>query len=109
LGAHTEALEKLLAAGRDDALLRFGLGQAYLNEGAYEPAITHLQRAVVFDASYSAAWKFLGKAFAAAGRELEALQAYQSGIAAAEKKGDKQALKEMQVFARRIEKQLGSR
>jgi hypothetical protein len=32
------------------------------------------------------------------------LSAYRDGIAAAEKKGDKQAMKEMQVFARRLAK-----
>ncbi len=34
----------------------------------------------------------------------EALAAYREGIAVAERKGDKQAGKEMQVFARRLEK-----
>ena len=104
----TEALEKLLASGRDNALLRFGLGNAYLQQGAHDAAIIHLQRAVEFDPQYSAAWKLLGKACAAAGRNQEALNAYRSGMAVAEKKGDKQALKEMQVFARRIEKQMGN-
>jgi hypothetical protein len=35
------------------------------------------------------------------------LAAYRQGIAVAEARGDKQAAKEMGVFARRIEKQLG--
>jgi hypothetical protein len=38
----------------------------------------------------------------------EALAAYRRGIAVAERKGDKQAAKEMTVFARRIEKQMTS-
>ena len=109
MGAQTEALEKLLAAGRDNALLRFGLGNAYLAQGAHDEAIVHLRHALAFDPGYSAAWKLLGRALALAGRQAEALEAYRSGMAAAEKKGDKQALKEMQVFARRIEKQLGER
>jgi predicted NBD/HSP70 family sugar kinase len=46
----------------------------------------------------------LGKALAEAGRGQEALDAYRDGIAAAAKKGDKQAMKEMQVFARRLAK-----
>jgi len=36
----------------------------------------------------------------------EALQAYRQGIAAAKQKGDRQAEKEMTVFARRIERSL---
>jgi Tfp pilus assembly protein PilF len=100
-------LEKLLAAGKDSALLRFGLGSAYLATGDHLRAAEHLRRALVFDPSYSAAWKLLGKALTAAGLESDALAAYRDGIAAAERKGDKQALKEMQVFARRLAKQLG--
>ena len=59
-------------------------------------------------ALYSAAWKLLGRALSDDGRAPEALEAYRSGIAAAEKKGDKQAGKEMAVFAKRIEKVLAA-
>jgi Flp pilus assembly protein TadD len=97
-------LQKLLDGGKDNALLRFGLGFEYLRAGDAGAAIAHLQQAVAFDPTYSAAWKMLGKALAEAGRSQEALNAYRDGIAAAEKKGDKQAMKEMQVFARRLAK-----
>src|SRR5258706_16327391 len=100
-------LEKLLAAGKDGALLRFGLGNAYLGAGDALRAAEHLRHALAFDPDYSAAWKLLGKALTAAGRESDALAAYRDGIAAAERKGDKQAVKEMEVFARRLAKQLG--
>ena len=40
--------------------------------------------------------------------ECDALSAYRKGIEVAEKKGDKQAAKEMVVFARRLEKSLAS-
>lgn len=99
--------KKLLAAGKDGALLRFGLGNEYLKLGDPAAAAEHLRRAVEFDRNYSAAWKLLGKALAECGRLAEALAAYRDGIAVAEAKGDKQAAKEMSVFARRIEKQLG--
>ena len=101
-----DKLEKMLADGRDNALLRFSLGNEYSKLGQFEQAAMHLQQAVVHDPNYSAAWKLLGKALNEAGRLPEALTAYQSGIAVAEKKGDKQAAKEMTVFAKRIEKQL---
>jgi len=99
--------ERMLAAGKDGALLRFGLGSEYLKSGDAAAAVEHLQRAVALDPGYSAAWKLLGKALLAAGRSDEALVAWRDGIAAAERKGDKQAMKEMQVFARRVAKQLG--
>lgn len=100
-------LQRLLASGKDGALLRFGLGTAYLNNGDAEGAVLHLQRAVAVDPGYSAAWKLLGKALLATHSEEAALTAWQEGIAAAERRGDKQAMKEMQVFARRLAKQLG--
>jgi len=56
---------------------------------------------------YSAAWKLLGKALAESGDQAAAIEAFDQGIAVAEEKGDKQAAKEMQVFRRRAEKQLG--
>ncbi|HKW81253.1 MAG TPA: tetratricopeptide repeat protein [Casimicrobiaceae bacterium] len=100
--AAVERFEQLLAAGKDSALLRFGLGSEYLKAGDGARAALHLRRAVAFDPGYSAAWKLLGRALAAQERYDEALAAYNDGIAAAGRKGDKQAMKEMQVFAKRI-------
>ena len=96
--------EKMLAAGKDSALLRFGLGNAYLDAGDAPAAATHLKRAVEQKPDYSAAWKLLGKALAAAGDRDGAIDAYDHGIAVAEKTGDKQAMKEMQVFRKRLDK-----
>ena len=100
-------LEKLLAAGKDSALLRFGLGSAYLNTGDATRAAEHLRHAVRMNPGYSAAWKLLGRALSASRQDTDALAAYRDGIAAAERSGDKQAMKEMQVYARRVAKALG--
>ena len=96
----------MLASGRDTPLLRFSLGNEYLKQGNPSKAVEHLRQAVALDPKYSAAWKLLGKALADSNALTEALVAYQQGIAVAEARGDKQAAKEMGVFARRIEKQL---
>jgi Tfp pilus assembly protein PilF len=101
------SLEKLLGTPRDGALLRYSLGLEYAKAGNPERAIEHLREAVSRDPLYSAAWKALGKALTDASRPDEALQAYRQGIEAAKKKGDRQAEKEMSVFARRLEKQKG--
>ena len=99
-----ERFEAMLASGRDDALLRFSLGMQYLQAGDAGRAAEHLRRAVVHDPDYSAAWKLLGKALAQAGDSAGAANAYSDGIAAAGRKGDKQAAKEMTVFLRRLER-----
>lgn len=101
-------LEKLIGTPRDGALLRFSLGNEYLKSGDAHNAQLHLAVAVARDPAYSAAWKLLGKALSETGQPQAALDAYRQGIAVAEKRGDKQAAKEMTVFARRIEKQLES-
>ena len=101
-----ETFEKLLAQGKDNALLRYSLGNETLKLGRPEDAIVHLEAALAFDPGYSAAWKLLGKARAEAGALAEALDTYRQGIEKAEAKGDIQAAKEMRVFAKRIEKQL---
>jgi predicted Zn-dependent protease len=108
MSAAIENFEKMLAAGKDNALLRFSLGNAYLGAGEPAKAVPHLQKAVEHDPSYSAAWKLLGKALNESGDPQGALAAYREGIAVAEKKGDIQAAKEMTVFARRIEKGLST-
>ena len=99
-----ENFEKLLAGGQDNALLRYGLGLAYLQAGDAEQAIVHLAQAVAQDPRYSAAWKIYAKALAEAGRTEEACAAYGEGIVVAEARGDVQAAKEMRVFLKRLEK-----
>ena len=97
-------LESMLAAGHDNALLRFGLGQALLKEGRATDAARHLAAAVHHDAGYSAAWKLLGKARLESGDAPGALAAYRDGVDAARAQGDMQAAREMAVFLRRLEK-----
>ena len=80
----------------------------YLKSGDLRNAQLHLREAVARDPGYSAAWKLLGKALADDAQPQAALDAWRQGIAVAEKKGDQQAAREMNVFARRIEKQLES-
>jgi tetratricopeptide (TPR) repeat protein len=100
-------LEKLLGTPRDGALLRYSLGVEYAKKGEHARAIEFLREAVARDPLYSAAWKALGGELADAGQAEEALDAYRKGIEAARAKGDRQAEKEMPVFARRLEKRLG--
>ncbi len=96
-----ENLEKMLAAGQDNALLRYSLGSAYLKQGALDKAREHLKMAVTLDANYSAAWKSYAQALTTL-QELDAARAaYENGIRVAEQKGDLQAAKEMRVFLKR--------
>lgn len=101
------ALQAMLARGQDNALLRFGLGKALLDGCEPGEAVLHLRRCVEQDPNYSAAWKLLGQALLATGERDKAEQAWKTGLATAQARGDKQAEKEMTVFLRRLEKGRG--
>lgn len=94
----TDNLEKMLAGGRDDAMLRFGLGSAYFNEKRYEDAIRHLQACLEHDEGYTAAYKLLGKAFFQQDQLQEAIEVLEKGLPIATGAGDKQSQKEIEVF-----------
>jgi Flp pilus assembly protein TadD len=98
-----ESLRAQCGGPRDGALLRFSLGNALLGAGDFGAAIDEFRQAVVFDPTYSAAWKLLGKACLAMQDETGAAEAWRQGITVAQQRGDKQAEKEMTVFLRRIE------
>ena len=100
----SENLEKLLGTPRDGALLRYSLGLEYAKDGDRARAIGQLREAVSRDPLYSAAWKALGKLLAEDARDADALEAFRQGIEAARKRGDRQAEKEMTVFAKRLER-----
>ena len=101
-------LEKLLSDGQDNALLRYSLGNAYLEIDA-AIATQHLEQALSFDPNYSAAWKLLGKARTQDGNQVGAIDAYERGLEVAEKNGDVQAMKEMRVFLKRLRKTTANR
>lgn len=99
-----EKLEALLASGKDAPQLRVSLAQACLARGDSNAALAHLEQALEQDPDYTAAWKFYGHALMAAGRGNEARAAWQSGLEVAERHGDRQAGREMQVFMKRLDK-----
>jgi Tfp pilus assembly protein PilF len=97
-------LEALLAKGKDAPSLRFALAMRYLAAGDAAAAVRHAEAAVALDATYSAGWKVLGQARAAAGDDRGAASSYRRGIEVADARGDAQAAKEMRVYLRRLEK-----
>ena len=97
-------LEMMLQSGEDNALLRFTLGQAFMRHNKYEQAAAHFAIAIELDPDYSAAWKNYGKALEKSGMLNEAIKAYTKGIKVAERKGDKQAEREMTAFLKKLQK-----
>ena len=98
----------LIVKGGDNAALRLALASRYLDAADPAAAVRHAEAAVRLDPEYSAAWKALGRALTAAGRNAEALTIYERGIAVAERRGDQQAAKEMRVFSKRLARAAGA-
>ncbi|MCG8428728.1 MAG: tetratricopeptide repeat protein [Chromatiales bacterium] len=98
-----QALEDMLAQGQDNLMLRYTLGTLYFKEKEYETAAEHLERALEINNHHSASWKAYGRALAAQGRRSDAIDAYTTGITVAQKRGDIQAAKEMQIFLKRLQ------
>lgn len=98
-------LEKMLESGRDDAMLRFGLGSAYFNDNQFEAAIPHLEACLKHDENYTAAYKLLGKAWFQLGDSDRATKVFEKGIPLAIENGDKQSQKEMEVFLSKAKRQ----
>ncbi|MBI4641918.1 MAG: tetratricopeptide repeat protein [Candidatus Tectomicrobia bacterium] len=99
-----EQFKQLAELEPEDDLVRFGLGTAYFDEGQYEEATKEFQQAIRLNPDYSAAYRDLGKALEKAGRPEEAKTVYTQGIEVADRKGDIQTMKEMQIFLKRLER-----
>lgn len=97
-------LEALLARGDDSPNLRFALATKHFEAGDLERALAHAKVAVRADPDYSAAWRLLGRIQSEAGQPALAMEAYRRGIEVAERRGDRQVAKEMQVFLKRLER-----
>lgn len=102
-GADPAALERLLAAGRDSALLRMGLALAYHRREDGETARRHATQALVLDPDFAAAGRLLGLIELARGDAAGAEAAFTKALAVAQRRGDYQLAKELVVRLRRLQ------
>lgn len=102
-GTDPAALERLLAAGRDSALLRMGLALAYHRREDYEAARLHVTQALVFDPDFAAAGRLKGLIALACGDTAGAEAAFADALAVAQRRGDYQLAKELAVRLRRLQ------
>jgi len=100
--SNLETFITLLEKGTDNALLRYSLGNEYFKTQEFEQATIHLEKAIEFNPSFSAAWKLYAKALSKNKQNTEAIIAFEKGINIAEENGDIQAAKEMRVFLKRL-------
>jgi E3 SUMO-protein ligase RanBP2 len=81
------ALERMLGNRPDDVRLRFGLALEYLKAGRTEDGVRELRRYLDEADDEGNGWGRLGAALRELGQDEEARQAYETGVAAAERHG----------------------
>jgi folate-binding protein YgfZ len=87
---------QVLELDPDDALGNFGLGELLVEEGRFEEAVFHLERALATDSHYSAALLALGRAQEGADDLIAARKTYRRGVDVAAAKGDLATANKMQ-------------
>jgi tetratricopeptide (TPR) repeat protein len=98
-----EQFRQIVEMDPDDYFSRFGFANALAAVGRYQEAIDEFRQAIRLKPDYSAAYRDLGRALEKIAAYVEAMQVYREGMPIAERNGDLQTLKEMQVFLKRLE------
>ena len=102
--SRAEMFRKLLEKDPENPMILFSLGNELFKEGEYTEARTHLRRAIENKPDYSVAYRTLGRAHYELHEYAEARRVFTEGREVAEKNGDLQTVREIDVFMRRLEK-----
>ncbi len=102
--SRTEMFRKLLERNPENPMILYSLGNELFKEGEYADARDHLRRAVENKPDYSVAYRTLGRAHYELHENAEARRVFTEGREVAERNGDLQTVREIDVFMRRLEK-----
>jgi folate-binding protein YgfZ len=91
-----EMFRQVLDLDPEDPLGNFGLGELLVEEGSFEDAVVHLERALAADPRYSAALLALGRAHEGAGDLTSARETFLRGVDIAAARGDLATANRMQ-------------
>lgn len=94
----------LLEKDPDNPMILFSLGNELFKQSEYSEAREYLRRAVDNKPDYSVAYRTLGRAHFELRENAEARRVFSEGRQVAEKNGDLQTVKEIDVFLRRLER-----
>jgi predicted Zn-dependent protease len=91
-------LKAILEQDPTNAFARYGLAMEYGNSGQTEHALEEFQKLLSSNPDYAAGYFMAAQTLVKADRAPEAKAMLQSGIAAAQRKGDAHAQSEMQAM-----------
>lgn len=105
--SRTDMFRKLLERDPENPMVLYSLGNELFKEEKYTEAREYLSRAVRNKPDYSVAYRMLGRTLYELGEDAEARRVFAEGREVAERNGDLQTVKEIDVFVRRLEKREG--
>jgi predicted Zn-dependent protease len=97
-----EMLKQFLEQNPNDAFARYGLAMEYSRTGAVETALAEFKKLLQLHPDYTAGYQMAGQMLATAGRAAEARQMLESGLASAQRTGNKHAQEEMQAMLQEL-------
>ncbi len=102
--SRVEMFRKLLDKDPNNPMVLYSLGKELFKEQEYTQARKYLSQAVRNKPDYSVAYRTLGRALYELHEDAEARRIFAEGREVAERNGDLQTVKEIDVFVRRLEK-----
>jgi uncharacterized protein HemY len=93
-----EPLKKVLAIDPNDDVAWFGLGKAYMEDTAWQEAVTALRSCITVKPTYSAAYYALAQSLLKLGRIDECRQVSDQGIDVSTKNGDAMVTKNLEAL-----------
>jgi predicted Zn-dependent protease len=102
--SRADMFRKLLERDPDNPMVLYSLGNKLFKEQKYTEAREYLSRAVRNKPDYSVAYRTLGRTLYELGEDAEAQRVFAEGREVAQRNGDLQTVKEIDVFVRRLEK-----
>src|SRR5829696_4556247 len=105
--SRAEMFRKLLERDPDNPMVLYSLGGELFKEWRYAEAREYLARAVRNKPDCSLGYRTLGRSLYELGEDEEAGRVFVDGREVAQKNGDLQTVKEIDVFTRRLEKRRG--
>ncbi|MFN0153676.1 MAG: tetratricopeptide repeat protein [Gaiella sp.] len=109
LERRVEILRAILSRDENDEVSWFGLGRALLELDRAAEARDAFSQALRIKPDYTAAYRDLGRASLESGDAPAARETLERGIEVAERTGDLQTRREMEVFLKRARRRPGSR
>lgn len=105
--SRVEMFSKLLERDPENPMVLYSLGSELFKEERYTEARDRLRKAVENKPDYSVAYRTLGRALYELEEDEEALRIFDEGRDIAQRNGDLQTVKEIDVFTKRLRKRRG--